>query len=417
MKRKIVYAVLSLLIAFGLWVYVITVVSPESEATYYDVPVVFYNESVLKDKGLMLLSEEEPKVTLRLKGNRSDLNNLKKSDITLAVDLAKINDPGEQSLTYTISYPGNFASNAFETLSYSPDRITLNVVEYSSKVMDIVVNLVGQTPEDYIVAENGTTQDINKITVTGPKTVLDQIAQARVDVDVTGQTQSMSVTNRVTLCDANGEPVDASQVLVNVTEVNVGVRIQRVKTIQLLLDVTYGGGATKENTQIQLDYSTIKVAGSDRLLETLGDTLTLGNWDVSTIMDDSATRIFKIEELLPRDIDNLSGITEVTARVTFPGMKTVKLTLPVSRNMMYNIPEGLTVENHTVACEVTFRGPEALMSRLTAENVIIRVNLSEGELGEGRYEAQIQVIDPSLSAIGVVGTYKISVRLATAPAG
>ncbi len=410
MKRKIIYGVFSLLIAFGLWLYVITVVSPESEATYYDIPVVLNNESVLNDKGLMIVTDGSPKVTLRLKGNRSDLNSLKNSDITLVADLAKIYDPGEQTLSYSISFPGNFASNAFEILSYSPDRITLNVVEYSSKEMDITVNPVGQLPADYIIAENGVTQDVSKITITGPKTVLDQIAQARVDVDVTGQTQSMSATERVTLCDANGEPVDASLVLVNVTEVNVGVRIQRVKTIQLLLNVIYGGGATEENTNIQLDYSTIKVAGSDRLLETLGDTLVVGNLDVSEIRGDSGVAVYSLT--LPEGIDNLSGITEVKATVTFPGLKTVKLTLPVSRNMMYNIPDGLTVGDTALACEVTFRGPVELINKLTAEDVIIRVDLSEGELGEGLYKAQIQVINSELSAIGVVGTYNISVKLA-----
>ncbi len=411
MKRKILYALLSFAIAFGLWAYVITVVSPESEATYYDVPVVLSNESVLNDKGLMIVSQTSPKVTLRLKGNRIDLNNLKHSDIILVADLAKINDPGEQKLNYTISYPGSFGYNAFEVLSYSSDRITLNIVERSTKELDIIVNPIGQPAGDYIIAEDGITQDISKITLTGPKSVIDKIAQARIDVDVTDVSQAMSVTEPVTLCDAEGQPVDASQVLVNVTEVNVSIRIHRVKTLQLLLDVIYGGGATEENTRIHQNYSTIKVAGSDLLLETLGDTLTIGTLDVSKIMGDTYSEVYAVT--LPEGIRNLSGVEEVKATVTFPGMKTVKLELPVSRNMMFNIPEGLTIEEiGTLICEVTFRGPEELVEHLAEDDVMIRVDLTGAEVGEGLYGAQIQVIDPNLSAVGVVGIYNISVKLA-----
>ena len=40
MKSKIGYIALSVLIAFGQWLYVITSVSPGSEETYDDVPVI-----------------------------------------------------------------------------------------------------------------------------------------------------------------------------------------------------------------------------------------------------------------------------------------------------------------------------------------------------------------------------------------
>ena len=78
MKSKFWHFLLSLAIAFGLWVYVINVVNPESEEIFYNVPVVLNNETVLNENGLMVLSKDAPTVTLKLKGNRSDLNNLKK---------------------------------------------------------------------------------------------------------------------------------------------------------------------------------------------------------------------------------------------------------------------------------------------------------------------------------------------------
>ena len=69
MKNKILYLLISIIVAIGIWMYVITVVSPESEKTYYNIPVVLNNESVLNDKGLMIVTEKIPTVTLTLRGN------------------------------------------------------------------------------------------------------------------------------------------------------------------------------------------------------------------------------------------------------------------------------------------------------------------------------------------------------------
>ena len=53
MKRKILSFLLSLAIAFGLWLYVVTVVSPGSEKEYYNIPVVLEGETVLQERGLI----------------------------------------------------------------------------------------------------------------------------------------------------------------------------------------------------------------------------------------------------------------------------------------------------------------------------------------------------------------------------
>ena len=62
MKNKLMSAALSLLIAFGLWMYVITEVSPGSEWTYYDIPVKMEGETVLKERNLIItdMSSTDP---------------------------------------------------------------------------------------------------------------------------------------------------------------------------------------------------------------------------------------------------------------------------------------------------------------------------------------------------------------------
>ena len=63
MKQKILYGILAVAISFGLWWYVVTVVSPEFDDTFYDIPVVLSGETFLHERGLMVLDEKLPTVT------------------------------------------------------------------------------------------------------------------------------------------------------------------------------------------------------------------------------------------------------------------------------------------------------------------------------------------------------------------
>jgi YbbR domain-containing protein len=200
MKNKIIYGLLSVVIAFGLWLYVITVISPESEATFYNVPVVLENEAVLKENGLMVDEEKDFFVTLVLSGNRSDLNRLKSSDIMVVANLGRISKAGPQTLPYDISIPGG--NNSITVVSSSPETITVNIAEWSTKEVDIKLKPVGTVPKDYIVDEKNSELNHNTVTITGPKDVLDRIAMATVEVDVTGQTQTISQKYRLTFRDA-----------------------------------------------------------------------------------------------------------------------------------------------------------------------------------------------------------------------
>ena len=62
MKRKVWTAVLSVMLAFSMWVYVVTVVRPESTNTYYNIPVVLQGDNILTERGLMIVEGKDTMV-------------------------------------------------------------------------------------------------------------------------------------------------------------------------------------------------------------------------------------------------------------------------------------------------------------------------------------------------------------------
>ena len=408
MKRKVIYALLSVLIAIGLWMYVVTVVNPEFEDTFYNIPLVLDNEDILLDRGLMLVTDEIPKVTLRLSGNRTDMIKLNSSNITLKADLSKIYSAGEQSLSYDIFYPGDVPNNAFEIISQTPKQITLSVSEWKSKDVDVRVSFNGAVPEQFIAFKDKANLDVEKITVTGPSAVIDRIAMAKITVDLEGKTDTINQKYSYILCDADENPVETDYVKTNVDEVLYTLRIQRWKDIELRLDVVDGGGLKQSDCTITITPPTIRVSGSEKMLEAL-DYLVLGRVELGKLEADLQT---SYDIVLPEGITNLSEQSVAKVTIDIPDHLVVQEVL--LKNFQYQAPANMNVRIITLEMNVKVRGPQELVTTVTEQDLYVQVDFANAEVGTNTYKAMILVGPRLANQVGVIGSYEITAEVTAA---
>lgn len=403
MKSKLTSILLSIAIAFGLWMYVITYVSPGSEETIYNIPVVLDGEAVLKERNLMIMDVSNTSVSMTLSGNRSDLNKVNNQNITLKVDLTQVTAPGERiGLSYTYDFPGDVPDNAFVVENKSPDQIYVTVEERRTKEVPVEVKWIGSAPEGFMSDREHKLLDYAYIIVDGPASVADLIEKAVIEVDLREQRESIDQNFRYTLCDAEGNPVDAQLITTNVAEVNLKVKIQRVKEVKLRLDVTYGGGATEKNTSIEISPATIRVSGGEAVLEELGDELTIGKLNLAEITK-SQELAFQIT--LPEGVTNETGTTEATVRIHFTGLSTREFVLDDIK--IINVPEGMEVDLITQKLTVVLRGPTADVAKIKEEDVTITVDFTGEEAGTNTFKATIHCGE-GYETVGAVGTYAVS---------
>ena len=408
-KNKILSVLLAITIALVLWVYVITVVSPNSEVTIYNIPVVVQGEPMLESYGLMNVTENIPTVTLKLSGNRSDLNKVNASNITVVVDLSKVYEAGTTNLRYSISYPGDVPAGALTEESRYPSTIPIEVERKIRKEVPVNIRYVGELSEDFIVDKENKILDYNTVTVSGPESVVDQITQAIIDVDLTGKTVSFSDNYRYSLCNDQDEPVDAQKVETNVAQVNLTLYIERVKELPLVVTVVNGGGATKETSEIKIDPKTVKVSGSEIVMENLTE-LNLGTIELSELLEDTEMS-FVIQ--LPDGVKFMDpDVTTANVTVKFPSLSTTKLVITDIR--AENVPEGMKVEFWTKSLEVTLRGDKNLIARVTPEAVVAVVDFSNAQLGTYTIKSNIS-LNGAFSSIGAIGSYSVSVTVRSAP--
>ena len=406
MKSKATSILLSLVIAFGLWLYVVTNVSQEADYTIYNVPVVMEGETVLNERNLMITSVSADDVDLTLSGNRSDLAKVNNGNTVLKVDLTKIYEPGEKiALTYNPIFPSDVATNALTIENRHPANIFITVEARRNKEVPVEVVWIGSTPDGFMSDRENRILDYSSVTVVGPASVADLIEKAVIEVDLSEQRESISQDYRYTLCDKDGNPVDAELITTNVENIHLDVKIHKVKEVKLVAEVIYGGGATEKNTMVLIEPDTIRLSGGGAVLEELGDSISLGKIDLSTI---EKSQELTIPITLPEGVTNLSNITEAKVEIRFSGLAVKEF--EVENIEAINVPEGLEADVIEKKMTVILRGPAAELMKIDAEDISVWADLTGAVAGTSTFRATVH-LGEAFSAIGAIRSYSVTANV------
>lgn len=386
MRNKIGGLLLSLAIAFGLWVYVVTNVSPEHEQTFTGVPVVLENTNSLLDKDLMLLSGDTYTVSFTLQGNRSDLNKLNPSNLKVTMDLSVIQEAGKHQCEYRIGYPSGVSSVSLK--EKITEKVAVEVTEYAEKKVPVKLLLKGDLAEDVFVDEEGATTSVTEVLVSGPKFEVDEIDVAGIEIAAGMLTETLVGDYVYTLMDQDYQPVSVDHIQTDTAEIHVDLPVAYKKKIKLAIKIIPGGGATVENTSYgfkNLVDRTITIAGSrealDKIQELVVATVDLANVETTETLEATVPLI------IPENLRNLSGLTEVTYVVSLKNLETRSFSLLGESVKIINIPEGMRAVVSTVKVDIVIRGSKPYINSVTEDK--IQLTLDVGGRGAGMYSAPV----------------------------
>ena len=401
-RNKLGALALSFAIALSLWRYVRTYVKPDYEQTFYNVPVALEGGPKLAERQLMLLSEEEYEVNIKVHGNRQDVSKINSGNIQLVANLADIYEPGEHNLTYTIIYPGDVPTGSVSA-ERNPDRVRVVVARKKTKEIPVKVVYEGDVPADYIKDTAAMELDYTYVEITGPEDVVDKSDHAAVTVQCSGRTESIYESYRYALQDSENKPVDAEYITTSVSEVRVYLPISMVKKIPLTLTLVNGGGATAETTKLVIEPAEISISGSEAALNALPE-LNLGTIELDQITQDT-TREFEIN--LPEGVQNVSNLSTAKVTISFPKLATREFT--ITEFAPLNLPAGMVWEPLTKQLTITVRGLKSEVQRLNAADILVQVDLT-GVENTAAVEPTIRFPE-NLPSLGEVGSYSISVQI------
>lgn len=407
-NSKIFCAIVAVFCAIVCWLYVDIVQAPKTPGTVYNIPVTFYGEDILAEQGLMITEGKDATVTLKLTGPRSAISKLDRNNITISVQAAsQISEEGTYLLDYTISYPSTINSGSISITSRSLDKISVEVVQMTSKTLDIEGEFTGTTVEGALYDNSDFQFEVPSVTVSGERSQVDQVARAVVILDEQELATSWTGNLPVVLMDAEGNPIESDDLTCDITSVYTIFPLKITKEIPLSVNFVDGGGATAEDVTYSISPETVMVTGTQEDLEAL-ESLNLGSISLSDVV---TSDVFTFEIATPDGISLLNGVTTAEVTATMSTSLTVR-TVETANIEAVNVPEGLTASLVTESVVVRIRGAADVMSIVMDSDVYVTVDLSNfsaDDVGSRTVNATVSV--KGFSSVGVIGTCQVVVNL------
>ena len=403
--KKALYMVVSLLFAVAFWFYVDNAEGNTITGTYTAIPVEFIGETdTLPSRGLMLAKQEKPTVNLVLRGPRSVITGLNRSNLSVQVNLTQISAVGTYKLTYDLMTPDNVSRSSVTIEQASVSTVTVHIIEMTEKTVPVHVTIQGDVAEDYIYMAEKMVAQPSAITISGREEDVDLIDSAHVVVDITDASHTLSKEFDYEFLDESDNTIVNNAVRVSDMRISVTVPVYVVKTLPLTVNFSEAPGSTLENVDWSIEVESIDVAGEAANLLTK-DYISLGVINLSSLLSDTEMRM---DISLPAGCINLSGTTSTAVSVKFKNLETRAFS--VTDITPIGLSENQTFSRVTNTIDVVVRGSARDLEQLTPENIRIVVDLSQ-YVFKGTYSVPATVLVDGFSRVGAVGSYSVACKI------
>lgn len=275
MKHDVLTRIACVLISLLIWFYVVYTEKTMDEVWIRNIPVTFTNSKTLTDNGLVILSGEQQKIDIKIKGVKNVIAGVKADDVSATYDLALVKEVGTlyPSPTITINVDGVTVTEKKNTGS------ALSIDKIIDKDIEVTASLVGAVAEPNFVDVTSVSPAV--IHVKGPSKIVEDLTAVTEDIDVTGITESGNVRKNILLKNAKGEVVSSELVSADADAANVDYAYMTKKTVDIVVRTT-GANSHFEIAAESTTPSKITLVGDASRLSAITSVVT-EPIDVSTI--------------------------------------------------------------------------------------------------------------------------------------
>ena len=223
--ENLITRLLSVLIACGLWAYVMMEQNPVIER-YYQVPLAKSNV----EKSMVVFNAPDM-VTVQVRGSRLLLDNDADKAINAYIDLKDV-ALGQHKLAVSADFRKG------EVINILPKEVNVLVDTVVEKTMPVVSTVVGNEDEDLTIDSNGTKPA--KVTVKGASTTLNKIEKVIEPVNIRGQRENFEAECILEAVDRAGNRMHDVQVIPDKAVVDA-VIVRKIVTVDVPIRVMVTG--------------------------------------------------------------------------------------------------------------------------------------------------------------------------------
>jgi len=395
-NNKIVNIIFSILVAIGLWVYVVGEVNPETTGKFQDVPIRFINASVLAEDGLALTDPGSPMVTVVISGNRADMKGLTESEIEITADLSGL-DKGENQIELVVSLP-----NEMKLQSISSSKIKVNIESLVTAEKPIQIKYQGTIPEGKepgaisilppTVQVSGAASSIEKV----------QYVEAVISVEDLKATPQELEAGLIPV-DKDGAPI--SYLFLSQEQIKIEVTMLELKTVPLNVDVT-GNVPNGYILESKTKPETITIKGTS---DAVSKIVSVAGIPID-INGQKASVDIPIQLTLPEGVEVASASENPTLQLVINPVTTKTFTYDAGSLTIKGLATGLAVDLPTQSILLSVQSSADDAQNLSARDFTLSLNLDGMKAGTYRVSILVETQKTGLSYAATPKEIQITIR-------
>ena len=386
-------AALSVVLGFGMWIFVTDTENPTRSGTLpFRLEVEYLNLP-----GDLVVANPIADVRVRVEIDQDVWDTLSPAEFRATVDL-----DGLQVGTYDLPVrvePMTGRGN-LEVINATPESVVVDLEPFFTKSVPVSIELEEVRSDYQATIVN---QSVDTVLVTGPRDRVSKVDKALGRLDLTGRTDDVDQAVRLRAVDQRMQPVDG--VTLEPSAVNVSVEIAQVEfsTTLRVEEVIVGSPADGYNVvSVSAEPAVATVFGPQSFV---GEAATIRTQPIDiTGATEEVVRTVALD--LPADV-SVSGGTSVTVTVKIEpaeGRRTLGITVAA-----VGLDADLSISGALPLVEVVLLGELPTLQGLRPNDVAATINLSG--LGAGTHEITVAVSAPAGASVAEVKPEKVSVTL------
>ncbi|KYO65491.1 CdaR family protein [Thermovenabulum gondwanense] len=372
LSNDFILKVLSVLAALLMWMYVMNEQNPQVTYVIKNVPIKFVN---LDTERYVIKGEGKYFVNVKIKARRSMVVGIKPEDINAQVNLQGRTE-GDNLLPVNVTVP-----NFLELIDFTPREVLISLDKVVESQLNVSANIKG-VPADGFVAKTPLIKP-ETVVIRGPKSVVDTLKSAVVEVDISGKSSPVQLKLPVKILDDKG--AEYKDIIIRPETVEVTVPVVKAAAVSLKPAVAGNPPSGYVLKNIKIEPENLIITGRDEIINNLLE-LTTKPVDISEITTDTVveTQIVFPEGVIP--VDETMKKARITISVEKAALKEIYYNTEDLE--VRNLLEGAQVLLEEKGFILTVLGPESMIEKVNKTDIRLYVDLFG--LSEGKHEVRVK---------------------------
>lgn len=351
--------ILAFFIAVMLWFIVVNIDNPIKQKVYTDIPVTVINTEVLaEEQQTFQIVDDTHKISVTVTAQRKVLQKISANDIVAVADM--------KELTLKTQIPINVSVNGYkiESAVASPRNLQVKLEQEQTKKFPIIPTTTGTVRDGFALGKIEAVPE--KVTIRGPKSVIEMISRVEASVNVSGLSQDQQLSSELVLYDKNNEEIDQKLLTNNIGTGGVGVFVQVLHTRSIPLEFdTSAIHAARGHEFVDITYEPMEVllVGENKVLRGIDKIRIPASALAMSGLMDRTEKVIDISGYLPENVrlvDENAGAVVVTINIEKDGTKSYDVTVA-----------SITVDNLATELQLNYKTADAIVIKLRGPDVIL----------------------------------------------